>query len=361
MANSEKRVRDMRMRSSCHRPLTRHLSRPWGLSFIAALFSATLGVAAYGDQLVEVTAYTLNIRAAPSAEAPIVGLVRKHDQLVVRPVSDNWAAVLRGTEINGFVSRKYVRALEPANTVVDGPKPTGTSLAAPLVAVLLISVASALYLFRPRKKISGDSGSEHAAPETKVGDTRLLKPQRETPHGRRSFKGKYQTGVLDERVEKTRIENLPMAKVEFVIDGDTVILSNTWREIKVRLDSIDCPEDGQPWGDIATAGLIKMIGGRRVRLEEHGEDQYGRLLATIYVQDGRGPEWLNVNERMVVKGHAWVMRKYYNHLPKPRRDTLNRLEEWARMKKVGLWSTSNPIPPWTWRRRGHGGCRVGDK
>ena len=121
-----------------------------------------------------------------------------------------------------------------------------------------------------------------------------------------------------------------------------------WR-IRIRLDSIDCPEDGQQWGDIAKFGLIKLIGGREVRLEEHGLDRYDRTLATIYVRHGNDSEWFNVNERMVTLGHAWVMRRYYDHLAKDRQDQLNRLERWARSKKVGLWKTPNPIPPWKWR------------
>jgi endonuclease YncB( thermonuclease family) len=314
---------------------------------------AALGADALADQLVEVTAYTLNVRAAPSANAPIVGLVNKHDQLAVRPVSDNWAAVLHGTEINGFVYRKYIRTIERNNTIVNGPKPTDVRIAPALFAILLISVAIALFLLRQRKRTPGDSGSEYVARETKVADTRLPEPHHETPQVRRNFRDEYQERVLHDREEKGRVEDLSMAKVEYVIDGDTVIVSSTWRKTKVRLDSIDCPEDGQPWGDVAAAGLIKMIGGRRVRLEEHGEDRYGRLLATIYVRDSRDSEWLNVNEKMVVKGHAWVMRKYFDHLPATRKETLIRLERWARMKKVGLWNTSNPIPPWRWRRRRH--------
>ena len=155
----------------------------------------------------------------------------------------------------------------------------------------------------------------------------------------------------NEAALKGRIEDLQKYKVEWVVDGDTIIVSKRWSEIKIRLDSIDCPEDGQHWGDTAKYGLIKLIGGRKVHVEEHGVDFYGRLLATIYVQNYTG-EWINVNERMVTLGHAWVMRRFYDHLPKDRQDKLNRLERWARTKKVGLWRTSNPIPPWEWRNVG---------
>ncbi len=144
-------------------------------------------------------------------------------------------------------------------------------------------------------------------------------------------------------------DELPQMKVLEIVDGDTVIVSKGWNELKIRLDSIDCPEAGQDWGNTAKYGLIKLIGGKKVRVEEHGLDGYGRTLGTIYVWHSQKNEWLNVNERMVTLGHAWVMRKYYGHLPKDRQNKLNSLERWAKSRKVGLWKTSNPIPPWKWR------------
>jgi endonuclease YncB( thermonuclease family) len=159
----------------------------------------------------------------------------------------------------------------------------------------------------------------------------------------------YKKTALSEIAIKEKITYLPQAQVARVIDGDTVIISRSWRDIIIRLDSIDCPEDGQPWGDIAKYGLIKLIGGKKVHLEEHGIDKYGRTLATIYIWHQDKSEWLNVNERMVTLGHAWVMRRFYDHLPSDRQEKLNRLERWARSKKMGLWQTLNPIPPWKWR------------
>ena len=149
------------------------------------------------------------------------------------------------------------------------------------------------------------------------------------------------------------IDTLPEVKVEHVIDGDTVVVVKNWKRIKIRLDSIDCPEDGQHWGDTAKYGLMKLIGKRKVRLEEHGIDYYGRTLATLYVQYEHGSEYMNVNERMVTLGHAWVMRRFYDHLPKDRQTKLNRLERWSKTKKVGLWRTPDPIAPWEWR---NGNC-----
>ncbi len=133
-----------------------------------------------------------------------------------------------------------------------------------------------------------------------------------------------------------------------------MIVAKGRRQVKIRLDSIDCPEDGQHWGDVAAYGLIKLIGGRRVAVEEHGVDPHGRTLSTLYVRQANSEEWLNVNERMVDLGHAWVMRSFYDHLPKDRQAKLNQLEARAKSKRIGLWGAENPIPPWQWRKQENG-------
>lgn len=174
-----------------------------------------------------------------------------------------------------------------------------------------------------------------------------VRPQ--LPAGQFVLLAQPKTKAASGTVIKDRIPRLPKAQVIHVLDGDTVILSRNPGDIRVRLDSIDCPEDGQHWGDTAKYGLIKLIGNKIVHLEEHGLDGYGRTLATLYVWHPERNLWLNVNERMVTLGHAWVMRQFYDHLPQDRQAQLNRLERWARSKRVGLWATSNPTPPWTWR------------
>jgi len=196
-----------------------------------------------------------------------------------------------------------------------------------------------------------------SVPRTKEDAHKYNRPQRDK-HSNRSTRESYHqkhsqvSHILKAKTEtevKELIDTLPEVKVEHVIDGDTVVVIKNWQRIKIRLDSIDCPEDGQHWGDTAKYGLMKLISKRKVRLEEHGIDYYGRILATLYVQHEHGSEYMNVNERMVTLGHAWVMRRYYDHLPKCRQTKLNRLERWSKTKKVGLWRTPDPIPPWRWR------------
>ena len=140
------------------------------------------------------------------------------------------------------------------------------------------------------------------------------------------------------------------ARTDWVLDGDTADVDIGRETVRIRLAGIDCPEDGQPWGDKAKFGLMKLISPKNILLEIHGEDDYGRTVATIHVRQENG-ELLNVNEKMVARGHAWVTRRAYDRLSEDRCRTLYRIQSWARSRKVGLWKTGNPVPPWEWRKQ----------
>jgi endonuclease YncB( thermonuclease family) len=124
-----------------------------------------------------------------------------------------------------------------------------------------------------------------------------------------------------------------------VVDGDTVAFKVHNGAIeKIRLADIDTPERDQPWGTEATAALRKWSMSKSARIEVVDTDRYGRLVATLCVDDE------NINRRLVKEGHAWVYRKYL-------RDTsLIKLVARAKSSRTGLWSSNNVIEPSDWRR-----------
>jgi len=69
-------------------------------------------------------------------------------------------------------------------------------------------------------------------------------------------------------------------RVITVIDGDSVILG-TGEE--VRLKGIDSPEWHQPQGAEAKEFLTSLLLGKRVRVERHEIDKYGRVVASLYL------------------------------------------------------------------------------
>jgi micrococcal nuclease len=241
----------------------------------------------------------------------------------------------------------------PEVTIIQNETEQASAMG-PLLVIIVICAVVMVFLSLSRSKNKIRKFTKPLEHKSGYQKHRKSYPQKKSIQSEQqnNVKTANKTKAQSEAAVKEQIKNFPEVKVEHIIDGDTVIVVKDWHKIRIRLDSIDCPENGQHWGDTAKYGLIKLIGGRKIRLEEHGQDFYERTLATIYLQHGYGSEWLNVNERMVTLGHAWVMRRFYDHLPKDRQDKLNRLERWARPKKVGLWQTPSPIPPWKWRSEG---------
>jgi len=125
-----------------------------------------------------------------------------------------------------------------------------------------------------------------------------------------------------------------------ITDGDTFTLRySSLEEERVRLHGIDAPERNQPHGPAAGAELARLIEGREVRVELVDRDNYGRLVARVWIGD------LDINLALVEAGHAW----WYEYYAQDRRD-LELAEEAARRAQLGLWAQRNPVPPWEWRR-----------
>ncbi len=122
--------------------------------------------------------------------------------------------------------------------------------------------------------------------------------------------------------------------VRWVDDGDTVVLADGRR---VRYCGINAPEvahkerPAQRFGPEARDVNRKLVFKRPVRLELGREkhDQYGRVLAYLFLKDGTF-----VNAELVKSGCAhYVFRR-----PNKKYDSLLlRLQQEAMAKKVGMW------------------------
>jgi endonuclease YncB( thermonuclease family) len=128
----------------------------------------------------------------------------------------------------------------------------------------------------------------------------------------------------------------------WVIDGDTVSLSNT----HIRLEGIDAPERdqtclnaaGNSWGcgQAATRELRRYISGRELTCEPRTTDRYRRVLAVCSLPDGS-----EINVWMVRQGWALssgFVKKYASE------------EAEAEAARRGLWAGSF-VPPWEWRQQ----------
>jgi micrococcal nuclease len=130
------------------------------------------------------------------------------------------------------------------------------------------------------------------------------------------------------------------AAIARVVDGDTVVLRVGDVDYRARLHGIDAPENRQPWGAEATRMLQSLLDGHDSLLVEVPDvDRYGRLIVRLYA-DG-----LYVNRELVALGAAWHYTQFDSS------EELAAAEREARSRGLGLWSQSDPVAPWEWRRR----------
>lgn len=132
-------------------------------------------------------------------------------------------------------------------------------------------------------------------------------------------------------------------KVVGVHDGDTFTILHGGKAEKVRVNGIDSPEIGQPFGMKAKQYASALVFGRVVTVRTSGTDRYGRTLGDAVLPDGR-----HLSSEMVRAGFAWWYRQYSNDR------NLEALEAEARQSRRGLWADTYPTAPWAWRKTSRG-------
>jgi len=135
-----------------------------------------------------------------------------------------------------------------------------------------------------------------------------------------------------------------------VADGDTVTLLDASKtQHRIRIDGIDAPERTQPHGQRARQSLAALAHGRSARADCPKVDRYGRAVCRVIV-DG-----VDVGLEQIRRGYAWHYVKYAHEQRAADRASYSRAESEARSASAGLWSFSDPIPPWDYRRTSRGG------
>jgi micrococcal nuclease len=127
------------------------------------------------------------------------------------------------------------------------------------------------------------------------------------------------------------------ARVERVVDGDTIVVRVDGRSERVRYIGVDTPESVKPgvrvqcFAKSAAKENAKLVLGRDVRLEYDAEarDRYGRLLAYVWRGD------LLVNAELVRLGYGKPLEIAPNLAHAPQ---LRELAAAAKRGRRGLWS-----------------------
>jgi len=132
-----------------------------------------------------------------------------------------------------------------------------------------------------------------------------------------------------------------------VADGDTVTLLDAQKQQhKIRLAGIDAPEKVQAFGSKSTANLGRLAFNKNAVADCPKTDRYGRLVCKITVAGQ------DVGLQQVKDGMAWWFRNYSKEQSPQDQADYEQAETMAKLRRFGLWSDTNPVPPWEWRKLG---------
>jgi micrococcal nuclease len=96
-------------------------------------------------------------------------------------------------------------------------------------------------------------------------------------------------------------------KVVGITDGDTIRVMRDGKPVKIRLNGIDTPEKGQPFGNKAKQITGQLAHGKTVAVHPKTVDRYGRIVADITLPSGH-----SLTEALVARGMAWYYVRYSN-------------------------------------------------
>ncbi len=149
------------------------------------------------------------------------------------------------------------------------------------------------------------------------------------------------TTVANVAALSTLLASMNRASVERIVDGDTIVVvfasgAGFAKAEKIRLIGVDTPETVDPRRPVERFGMeaSKYVGrklqGKTVCLafEQKLRDNYGRLLAYVFLEDGSC-----VNLDIVAQGYGFAYTRYPFYFM----HDFRKAESTARAKKLGLW------------------------
>jgi endonuclease YncB( thermonuclease family) len=143
-------------------------------------------------------------------------------------------------------------------------------------------------------------------------------------------------------------------KVVGVSDGDTITVLDAARAThRVRLNGIDAPEKGQPFGMRAKERLASLAFGQPVTVIWNKRDRYGRIVGEVRIACSvPGCTYpTDAGLALIEAGLAWHFKRYQNEQSPEDRMRYARAEDSARLQRLRLWRDAQPVAPWDYRRQ----------
>lgn len=133
------------------------------------------------------------------------------------------------------------------------------------------------------------------------------------------------------------------AKVIEVDSGNSLVVTNINRPLRVRLKAVAPPDARQPFSQAALDHLKALVLNKTVVVEyTHLSD--GFLEARVFLNG------VDVGSQLLRDGVAWYDRSLEYTLSAADREVYARCEQLAREEKRGLWQDPSAVAPWEFRK-----------
>jgi len=133
------------------------------------------------------------------------------------------------------------------------------------------------------------------------------------------------------------------AKVTDVESGNTLVVSNINRSLRIRLKAVVPPEPGQPFNETARDHLKALVFDKAVFVE-YTHLAGGYLEAKVLLNG------IDIGSQMLRDGVAWYDRVSAYELNEADRTLYAECEQAARNERRGLWQDQSAIAPWEFRK-----------
>lgn len=144
-------------------------------------------------------------------------------------------------------------------------------------------------------------------------------------------------------------------RVASIDAGDRLTLMVENRPYRMGLLGIDAPERTQAFGEKSRSNLGRLAFNREARADCGPPDRIGQRSCLVRVQPDDCRDCgltQDLGLAQVGEGMAWWNRAEAGAQSRDDRGRYENAEFMARLRRLGLWSESKPVPPWQFRK-GH--------
>jgi endonuclease YncB( thermonuclease family) len=128
-----------------------------------------------------------------------------------------------------------------------------------------------------------------------------------------------------------------------IADGDSLTLLVGHQQYTIRIAAIDAPERNQAWGDRSKTNLSRLTLNQAAVADCSRLDQWGHHVCKLTVNN------VDIGLEQINGGMAWWLRKDANKQTAEDQTAYGSAELMAKLKRLGLWRDTNPVPPWIFR------------